>query len=180
MKTKTAARNPTVIRTLGLPCQFQLVLGKLDVRKVDAQRGFSVRHRGYSGFRLAVARVHHTKRAFVKYLLHRFKAYLREFTLDNHKALANTLYSSIEQPALFPTPKALFALTKLLCYAGDHVVRAIGRKLAEELQGGPGVPELFRREPQVPVGQSAYRGLGEDLHVRMYGTKREMTMTSNW
>jgi len=68
--------RPTVVRTLGLPRDFQLVVGARDVRKADAQGPFLIRHRSQPAFRLPVRSVAHTLRAFVKWVLWRYAKWL--------------------------------------------------------------------------------------------------------
>jgi hypothetical protein len=65
-------KAPTVVRTLGLPRDFQVVIRKVWVRKANARAAFNVVHRP-TGWSLRVRCVAHTLRAFVKWLLWRFR-----------------------------------------------------------------------------------------------------------
>jgi hypothetical protein len=102
-----------VIKTLQLPLHFQIFLGRRPVAKVDATRGFAVRHRQYADFRFAVPRVDHTRRAFIKYLLHRFKVFLRS-RLPKAIALVSERFPLTYGPVLLPTPSSIYAVYCLL------------------------------------------------------------------
>jgi len=100
--TNRSSSSPrvSVVRTLNLPRDFQLVLRRRDVRKVDATRGFGVRHRLHAGFWVGVRSVSHTARAFAKYVLHRLKKFLEK--LEPVSAVAVRFPSFTVQPLLFP------------------------------------------------------------------------------
>jgi hypothetical protein len=114
---KMPRRELRVVKTLQLPLHFQLVLGRRDVSRVDARRGFAVRHRKYPGFKFAVPRVQHTRRAFVRYLLNRLKKYLRTILPRAADWFARRFLPMTERPVLFPTllqVKCAFRLFLLL------------------------------------------------------------------
>jgi len=174
--------KPTWIRTLGLPRDFQLVAGRRDVRKADAQSGFLVRHREYSGFRMGVAKVSHTLKAFVRYILYRFQKWYREFFLGVVENLlpSQPVYGST---VLFPSLSSVRAATTLALRTGLTCVRStwnyVVARAWEEMIVLPRFPE-----PQVPVViqpqahrrgcpcsacmQSSLDGFYRDHIVRMY------------
>lgn len=105
----------TVIRTLNLPRDFQLVLRRRDVRKVDATRGFGIRHRAYSGFWIAVRSVYHTARSFAKYVLHRFRKYLERIAPQVARGLESIL-PPVAQPELLPRVENVLFIAFWLWY----------------------------------------------------------------
>jgi len=148
--------RPTWIRTLGLPRDFQLVAGRRDVRKTDAQSGFLVRHREYSGFRVGVVRVSHTLKAFVRYILHRFKMWYRTMFLG---ALEHVMPS---QPAycgtvLFPSYSSIRDATTLALRAGVVCVKTVGTHVVNLLEDG-GMLRLPRFPARRVVVQSLRHG----------------------
>jgi len=151
--------KPTWIRTLGLPRDFQLVAGRRDVRKADAQNGFLVRHRNYSGFRMGVAKVSHTLKAFVRYVLHRFKKWYREFFLG---VVENLLPSQpvFGATVLFPSLSSVRSATTLALRTGRACVKASWNYVVdlawEEMIVLPRFPEAV--EPAVYIPQSHRRG----------------------
>jgi len=76
MVRKTVKTKISVVRTLNLPRDFQLLRGRKEVAKTSATSGFAIINRKHPGFRLGVRAVAHTMRAFVRYVLHRFKMWL--------------------------------------------------------------------------------------------------------
>lgn len=126
---KTPVRKLKVLRTLQLPCHFQLVLGRTRVAKVDATRGFAVVHRLYPGFRFAVRCVAHTKRAFVKYLLARFK----KFDADRRAEAVRQLAAKVPTfdafaPRCFPSVSDVVAFFGLLYFLAAYPFCAAKRK----------------------------------------------------
>lgn len=114
----------SVIRTLNLPRDFQLVLRKRDVSKVDATRGFGVRNRLYPGFWLAVKAVWFTAKAFAKYVALRLKRFVAKLE-SPAQALFRQSRPFEQQPLLFPPlPDLLF----IFFFVWFSVVLAFNRR----------------------------------------------------
>lgn len=103
----------SVVRTLNLPRDFQLYRGRTAVAKTSATSGFAVMNRAHPGFRLGVRCVAHTMRAFVQYVLLRFRVWkAREEKLSRDASLARL--SLFFAPVLLPRLGDLLALVRLL------------------------------------------------------------------
>jgi len=103
----------SVVRTLNLPRDFQLYRGRTAVAKTSATSGFAVMNRAHPGFRLGVRAVAHTMRAFVQYVLLRFRVWkAREDKLSRDELLGRL--SLFFAPVLLPRFGDLLALAQLL------------------------------------------------------------------
>jgi len=150
--TKRLRRELKVIKTLQLPLHFQIFLGRRPVAKVDATRGFAVRHRQYAEFKFAVPRVDHTRRAFVKYLLHRFKQFLK---MRGIKALASVsrVVPVTYGPVLLPTLASVHAVIEMLWLFLPWWLGVLTDFLIEVLE----VSDLWHFQPRPVVPETVIR-----------------------
>jgi len=136
--------RPTVVRTLGLPRDFQLVVrgveylaaqrgtGRMkvfrspdtDVRKVRADTPFFVRCRVGPFWQIRVHSVRHTLRAFVKWLLWRYK-----------KDMQRLLGPQFEQPSGVPPVSMVpYILVPVLFFCLTVALWWLARRALDELR----------------------------------------------
>jgi len=115
MVRKTVKTKISVVRTLNLPRDFQLLRGNKEVAKTSAASGFAVINRAHAGFRLGVRCVAHTMRAFARYVLHRFRQWLAKEEKLAHDAFL-TRMSLFCVTVCFPRVSDLVALWQLLLW----------------------------------------------------------------
>jgi len=115
MVRKTVKTKISVVRTLNLPRDFQLLRGRKEVAKTSATSGFAVVNRKHPGFRLGVRCVAHTMRAFARYVLHRFRLWLAQVERLANAARLKRL-SLFCAPILFPRVGDLLACWQLLLW----------------------------------------------------------------
>jgi len=149
-KIKIGNKKITVLRTLSLPRDFQLVVGRQDVRKVDAQTGFGVRNRLYDGFYLGVAAVHHTAKAFARYVIMRFRKWLKERCIAVYTTLAETIPGQ-HDPILIPRLRDVVHLLRFMRFIMAVVMSTILNYLWRHLLRDE-LGHLFVPTPAPPRG----------------------------